>query len=102
MKNRQLPLNNEQPETRGLQSRSDTQKPVSSIFVDALSLSRVARAETSQSLVTNLMFRTGGSATIHLKNGQLYVNAKECATTMLDANDGACVVLMLTPEPVAQ
>jgi hypothetical protein len=102
MTDRQPPLENEQPETNGLQIRCADQKPISAVLLDALALSRVARAETSHSVVTNLTFQTGGSVTVHLKNGELYVTMRQCATSMLDSTDGATAILMLTPRPVVQ
>ncbi|MBN3857770.1 MULTISPECIES: hypothetical protein [unclassified Paraburkholderia] len=101
MKQRKPSVKRNQAETQGQNDQPEAQKPVSAIFVDALALSRVANAETEQSLVTNLTFHPHGSATIHLKEGTFDIALNDCAISKIEAADGVSVILMLSPAPMA-
>ncbi len=89
-----------QPESIDQQKRPPVQKPIGSIFVDALMLTRVASAQTDLSFVTNLTFHPHGSATIHLKNGEFDITMNQCAASTIDASDGVSAILMLSPAGV--
>ncbi|QGZ61418.1 hypothetical protein [Paraburkholderia acidisoli] len=101
MNTRKQAINNERPNATGAEQDRPAQKPVGAIFVDALALSRATRKQTAQSSVTNLTFHTGATVTIHLKDGVFDIDTKECIASMIDSNDGASVVIMLSPAPSA-